>query len=140
MNGMVALMKGFEMEYGTQEIIGNPVDMWWNKTRQHIDIHIVLLRNISSAFDIELAAEELEQTYLYLIDEPFPNKSAETRAYLLRSVEHLRSTLVAIKDQDRMGIIEGYNMAYNRYISVCRLLLDRGIFEPVPSRRNSQRQ
>lgn len=133
-------MNGFNMEQATMEAIGNPVDMWWNETRQHMNIHIMLLRNIPPALNVEVAVNELDKTYEYLIEASFPSKAAEARAYLLRSVEHLKSTLEAIQNEDRTAIVENYNMAYNRYISVCRILLERGIFEPVPRSKKSRVQ
>jgi hypothetical protein len=125
-------MNGFNMEQAVQEVIGNPVDMWWNETRQHINIHISLLRNIPLEFDGKTSAKELETAYDYLVNAYYPPKAAEIYAYLLRSVENLRTAIIAIQNADRQAILENYNMAYNRYIMVCRLLLDRGIFEPVP--------
>lgn len=136
---MVTAMNAY-MGQSTREAIGNPVDMWWNETRQHIDIHLMLLKNIPPALNIEVAANEIEKTYEYLIEASYPSKAAEARAYLLRSVEHLKNALEAIQSEDRPAILENYNMAYNRYISVCRILLERGIFEPVPRSQKTRVQ
>lgn len=128
------------MEYGELGHIGNPVDLWWNETRYQVGIMITVLREIPTADYVETVMIELDKAYQYLIDSPYPSKAAETRAYLLRAVEHLRSTLQALQIGDRAGVLDGYNMAYNRYVTVCRLLLERGIFEPVPrlKRRRTQ--
>lgn len=131
-------MEAFDTEVNLHERVGNPVERWWDKTRPHVNFHIALLKNIPPALDLDTAISELNTTFDYLVNADYPEKAAETRAYLLSSVEDLKRALVAAKRGDRDGILENYNMAYNRYISVCRLLLERGIFEPVPRLKRSR--
>lgn len=133
-------MDAFDTDVNTQEKLGNPVETWWNKTRVHVDLLISLLRNIPPSLNVDVALAEIDRAYTYLINAEYPKKAEETRAYLLCSVENLKQVMLAIKSGNRIAILEYYNIAYSYYVGVCRLLLERGIFEPVPRSKKSRVQ
>ena len=119
--------------------IGNPVDMWWNSTRQEIALCIDLLAQFSTVSNSSLADEltaSVGRAYHYVTQAPYPAQASQIRDFLLETLLYLHQ---AIKAQEVLGINgkqESYNIAKHKFTMVSFKLLKRGIYEPTLSEKS----
>ena len=76
--------------------IGNPVDMWWNSTRQEIAHCIDLLAQFSTVSNSSLADEltaSVGRAYHYVTQAPYPAQASQIRDFLLETLLYLHQAI-----------------------------------------------
>lgn len=127
------------MENIQQDVtIGNPVDAWWNATRKELPLVIDLLAQFPPAPNVPVAENLLVsvcQTYDTLKNAPFPPQANKAREFLLESLVYL---IESLREQVALGLKvseSSHNMAYHKFLMVSFKLIQRGIYEPAPSKQ-----
>ncbi|MEO1286490.1 MAG: hypothetical protein AAFV93_01875 [Chloroflexota bacterium] len=122
--------------------LGNPVDTWWNHTRQHITVCIDLLANFPPAPNSQTAVEMIpavRRARLIVDDSPAPDKALQIQSELVKCLKHLE---ISLREQAVHGAVvkhASHNLAYHHFLLVCYYLLQRGVYEPEPVPRKKQR-
>lgn len=113
--------------------VGSPVDAWWNDTRIHlIDCINMLAQPVQDNHEITQALHTVSAAYRYVRNTAFPYQADEIRGYLLASLTCLIESLHEQQAADMYASKVAHDMAVQKYLLMIYLLLERGIYEPVP--------
>lgn len=116
--------------------VGTPVDSWWNDMRACLQPCIGMLAAYPAAPNAEsarLAMVQVNISYEAVYKTPYPKQAHDIWKILLDSLRHLHISLNAQSNGSVVDADVAHNIAYNRYVMVCALLLNRGIYEPLPN-------
>lgn len=114
--------------------VGNPVDQWWSQTREQIDASIVILSDVNNVDekDIVERIDIVDCAYRVVRQMPFPHQADEIRSYLLATLSLMRNSLYEEQAGDMISSRATRANAMQKYHLLIYLLLERGIYEPIP--------
>ncbi len=121
--------------------LGNPVDTWWNNTRQHLDTSISLLAQFPPAPNSNAAADmigHVQRTQQHIANYHVPSKAQKIYDALMECLKQLE---ISLREQAVHGLMmrnSAHNIAYHQFLMVSYYLLQRGIYEPEPTAYRQQ--